>query len=753
MAKHPLQLFAYLIAIFSAAPGFAQQLPASQIQSLTPERILAQPSLNGELLHQLHWASNGARLAWLQTTPPPPQPPTPGPPSPASPHPPVTEIWSLDTATAHSSLLVSATQITAALATSAPPPRHRDDDHPTVRTGLTDYAWSPDGRALLLITPVSLVWLDLESGHARTLVAGSEELSDARLSPDGRYASFIRDHTLWLTAVATGASRRFTPASSSDLREGEPDWPYRHELGLQTAYWWSPDSSRIACLETDDRATGKYSLRSADGQERAIVYPLPGTPLPVVHLFVQPVSGGQRHPIDVDSASPGYLPRVDWTPDSRQLAVERLSRDQKTLDLLLIDAATGRSRVLLSDKDRYWINLSGGPHFLRDSKRFIWSSERTGYRHLYIYDIEGHQISQLTRGDWEVTSLDGVDEASGQVYFTSTQRSPLDRQVYRVNLDGSGLAPITRQKGTHEGFFSPGAQFFVDTFSTTAAPPRQDVFQANGTQLATINENPVPSLAAYKLPPVEFLTVKTHMSVDLNALMIRPPDFDPSRKYPAIVYIAGGPGEQVVRDAWGGDTFLWLRMMAQKGYVIYAQDGSGTSGRGHLFEEPLHLRLSSLEMADQRDGVRYMRSLPYVDPARVGIYGWGYGGFLVLHAMLDKPIAYKAGIAGAPVTDWRLYDAVFSERYLEDPVRNQDGYLDSMPTENAKNLTGSLLIVQGMTDEKVHVENSLVLLNEFLETAKYPSVMFFPDRGHLFEDHEAKLAAYRAMTEFFLKDL
>jgi len=277
--------------------------------------------------------------------------------------------------------------------------------------------------------------------------------------------------------------------------------------------------------------------------------------------------------------------------------------------------------------------------------------------------------------------------------------------------------------------------------------------RADGSEIAAVNENAVPALAEYKLPAVEFLTVKMHMGSEVNALMIKPPDFDASRKYPAIVYIAGGPGEQVVRDRWGGDTFLWLRMMAQKGYVIYAQDGHGTSGRGHAFEEPLHLRLSSQEMADERDGVRYLRALPYIDGARIGIFGWGYGGFLVLHAMLDLPIAYKAGIAGAPVTDWRLYDAIFAERYLEDPVRNQDGYLNSMPTENAKNLRGPLLIVQGTTDERVHIENSLELLNEFLETAKYPQVMFMPDRGDVFEDREARLAMYRAMTEFFVKNL
>jgi dipeptidyl-peptidase 4 len=745
LLKH---LVAQLAAFCVVTPLFALQLPESHTESLTPDRILAQPGLNGELLRQLHWNSDATRLAWLQLSS-----------SPAASKSlrqaaPQVEIWSIDVSTAHPSVLASTAQIDAALAGAAPARLSRDDDdHPSGPPRLTDFAWAVGGRALLLVSPYSLSWFDLTNGQARTLVSGDKELSGATLSPDGRYVGFIREHALWITTVADGSTRRFTPAGSENLLEGEPDWSYRNEFNVESAFWWSPDSSQIAWLETDDNATNKYTLRSTDGRDRSIAYPLPGGSLPVVRLFIQPVSGGRRREVDLGNKTPAYLPRLNWAPDSRHLAVERLDRAQKVLDLLLVDVATAKSGVILSDKDSYWINLNDGPHFLHDGKRFIWSSERSGFRHLYLYDIEGHQIAQLTSGDWEVTSLDGIDEAAATVYFTSTKESPLERQVYRVGLDGSGLAAVTHEKGTHEAFFSPGARLFVDTFSTCVTPPRQDLLHNDGTKLATINENPVPSLAAYKLPPVDFLTVKMHMGSEINALMIRPPDFDPSRKYPAIVYIAGGPGEQVVRDVWGGDTFLWLRMMAQKGYVIYAQDGHGAAGRGHLFEEPMHFRLSSVEMADQRDGVRYLRSLPYIDPARVGIYGWGFGGFLVLHAMLDKPIAYKAGIAGAPVTDWRLYDAVFSERYLEDPVRNQDGYLDSMSTENALNLKGALLIVQGMADEKVHIENSMVLLNEFLETAKYPSVMFFPDRGHIFDDHEAKLALYRAMTDFFVKNL
>jgi dipeptidyl-peptidase-4 len=735
-------------SLFLLTSLFAQELPSSQLQSLTPERIVSRPSLNGELLRPLHWSHDGRRLAFLQSS-------KSSSPSPSKTlRPPSTEIWSIDPASGHRALLISSSQLEKVLkAVRAVRQSVDDDERASGPPQLIDFVWAHGDRALLLITPVSLAWIDLDTGNSRTLVSGSEDLSDARLSPDGRYVSFIRDHALWLTSTATGATHRLTPAGYSDLREAETDWPYRNELSLRTAYWWSPDSSQIAYLETNDRATGKYTLRSAEGRENIIAYPLPGSVLPVVHVFLQPVNGGQRHAIDLRSTKVGYVPRLTWMPDSRHLVVQHLSRSQKILDLLMVDTATGQARIVLSEKDSYWINLGDEPHFLEDSRRFIWSSERSGYRHLYLYDIDGHQLTQLTNGDWEVTSLDGVDERTGQIYFTSTQFSPLERQVYKVGLDGSRPTAITREKGTHEALFSPDTHLFVDTYSNSSTPPRQDLVRGDGARLGAINEDSVGALAAYKLPPIEFLSVKTHMGADLNALMIRPPEFDATRKYPVIVYVGGGPGEQVVRDAWGGDIFLWLRMMAQKGYLIYAQDGHGTAGRGHLFEEPLHLRFSGPEMADQRDGVRYLRSLPYVDPARVGICGWGYGGFLVLHGMLDLPVAYKAGFAGAPVTDWRLYDAVFAERYLEDPIRNQDGYLASSPTENAKNLKGQLLIAQGMLDESVHVENTLTLLNEFLETAKYPSVIFLPDRGHVFEDREAKLVLYRSMTEFFLKNL
>ena len=421
--------------------------------------------------------------------------------------------------------------------------------------------------------------------------------------------------------------------------------------------------------------------------------------------------------------------------------------------MLLADASTGKAHVILTEKDAYWINLSNDLRFLKDSKRFVWSSERSGYRHLYLYDTSGHPLAQLTSGDWEVTSLDGVDESAGAVYFTATAASPLERQLYRVHLDGSDFSRVTETKGTHEALFSPAGDLFLDTWSDHANAPRQELLHADGSKAGTIQNAPQPEPAANQLAPVEFFTFKTHMGMDMNAWMMKPPDFDPARKYPVIVYAAGGPGEQIVRDAWGGDISLWFSRMAQDGYVVFAMDNRGSAGHGHLFEEPIHLRFSGTEMADLRDAVLYLHSQPWIDKTRVGICGWGFGGFLALHGMLDRPVLYKAGFAGSPITDWHLYDAVFAERYLEDPVRNQDGWLSSSPVENAGNLNGPLLLAQATLDEKIHTENAMVLLDELLDKGKYADILLFPDRKDLFEDRVTRQVMFQRLTDFFLKNL
>jgi len=482
-------------------------------------------------------------------------------------------------------------------------------------------------------------------------------------------------------------------------------------------------------------------------------YPVAGGANPVVRVLVAALSGGEPRVMDIGAETDIYIPRVNWLMDSKHVAIQRLNREQNSLDLLIADAATGSASVALTEKDPYWMNVSDDLYFLKDGKRFLWSSERTGYRHLYLYDLGGKQLAQLTQGEWEVSALDAVDESKGLVYFTATEKSPLERHLYRVGFDGSGFARITKAEGAHAVVIAPSSAAFYDTYSNTATPPRQDLYRTDGSSIAAINENKVAELADYHLSPVEFLSVKSRDGVLLNASIIKPPNFDARKKYPVLVNTYGGPHAQVVRNLWGGSTFLWHEMMAQKGYIVFLLDNRGSAGRGHAFETPLHFRLGAQELSDQRDGVQYLKSLPYVDANRIGIWGWSYGGHMTLHAMFEAGDDFKAGFAGGPVTDWHYYDSIYTERYLGLPQKNAEGYEDSSPAKYAAQLKGKLLIAHGTGDDNVHFANTLTVINDLIDAGKYVEVLAFPGRGHGVSDPPARRVLMQRVTQFFIDNL
>jgi dipeptidyl-peptidase-4 len=444
---------------------------------------------------------------------------------------------------------------------------------------------------------------------------------------------------------------------------------------------------------------------------------------------------------------------VNWLPDSRRLAIQRLNRDQNLLELLLADASTGKTSTLLTEKDAYWINISDDLHFFKDGKRFLWSSERSGYRHLYLYGLDGKEIAQITKGDWEVSHVDGVDDEKGVVYFTSTEKTPTERHFYRVNLDGSGFERLSKEDGFHMVTLSPTANFYVDMYSNAITPPRQDLYRTDGTRSATLNENKVDELAQYHLSPVEFLTIKGRDGVALNCFIIKPPHFDPSKKYPVIVYTYGGPHAQVVLNAWTGGNLLWHQMMAQKGYIIFALDNRGSAGRGHVFEEPIHYRFGGPELSDQRDGAAWLQRQPWVDPQRIGIWGWSYGGHMTLHAMFEAPDIFKVGFAGGPLTDWRFYDTIYTERYMGLPQQHESEYKESSPITHVDGFKGKLLIAQGTGDDNVHYSNTLSLINELISREKYIEVIAAPGRGHGVSDPPARKVVFNRVTQFFLDNL
>jgi dipeptidyl-peptidase 4 len=774
ITRYPIILceFITLCMVLSGATC-AQTDDASKFEKkLTVERIYFEPGLSGHMLRGMAWTPDGKQVTFLEAEKSDAEDATGGSAennrSGKQKKENKSALWIVEAKSGDRRILVSAERLASMLP--------ENSAAPTQATGLgrhapADYQWAPDGKALLFQGPNALVWFELKSEAPHTLVAGKETLADPKISPDGKFVSFVRDHNLWLVNIADGQERAITRDGVEELRKGELDWVYPEELEIKTAYWWAPDSSAIAYLEVDERKVAQYPLvdfSSFDGKAEMERYPPAGGANPVVRVFVAPVSGGPPKQMDTGSETDQYIPRVNWLPDSKHVSIQRLNRAQTNLDLLIADATSGTSRVALTEKDQYWINVSDDLRFLQDGQRFLWSSERSGYRHIYLYNLEGKELAQLTKGEWEVSAIDAVDEKAGLIYFTSTEKSPMERHLYRVGLDGTAFTRITKEPGTHAVNFAPNAgtppgsnvgnasasvSGFIDTYSNTMIPPRQDLLRADGSRVVVLNENKVAALASYHLSPVEFLQVKTHDGVMLNAWMIKPPNFSPQRKYPVLVYTYGGPHVQVVMNEWGRSTFLWHQMMAQEGYIIFALDNRGSAGRGHLFEEPIHYRLGAQELSDQRDGAAYLKSLAYVDANRMGIWGWSYGGHMTLHAMFEDWNDFKAGFAGGPVTDWHYYDSIYTERYIGLLPQNEEYYKASSPIDKVKQFRGKLLIAHGTGDDNVHFANTLALINDLIENGKYVEVLPFPGRGHGVADAPARRLLMERVTRFFLDNL
>lgn len=612
--------------------------------------------------------------------------------------------------------------------------------------------WFPSGQELLIRAGGDLFLYRLAAGGWVQLTATAEAERDPKLSPDGRRISFRRGHDLWVLEVAGGKTIRLTHDGSDTLWNAELDWVYPEELDLGTAHWWSPDSTRIAYLQFDVAHLPLYpqiDLLPLPPRYEPQRYPKAGQPNAQVRLGVIPADGrGPTRWMDIGSGPDRVFARFWWRPDSRAIAVQRLNRVQNRQDLLLVDVTTGDARVVLQQTDPYWINVTDNFRWLAGGREFLWWSEQDGFGHLYRYDADGRLLGRLTSGEWEVSEVAGLDERAGYVYFISTKESPLERHLYRVRLQGGEIQKITELPGTHSISMSPTAEYFLDTHSSLNQPPRTALYSKEGAEIAELRAPDTERLAAYEILPVEIVPVKAKDGALLYARLIKPAGFQPGRRYPAVVMIYGGPHAQAVRNAWSGLSFE--QVLAHRGFVVWQLDNRGSAGRGHAWEAAVYRNLGAKELEDQQEGIRHLLDLGFVDPARLGIHGWSYGGFMTLYCLLNAPDVFRAGVAGAPVTDWRNYDTIYTERYMGLPWDNEEGYRRSAPVNKAEALKAELLLVHNLEDDNVLIQNTVQMAAALQRAGKRFTMMLYPAKGH---GVQARRHFYELMLDFFERTL
>jgi dipeptidyl-peptidase-4 len=576
----------------------------------------------------------------------------------------------------------------------------------------SSYDFNHNETAVLLNSNNDLFYYQLGSDKAVRVTNNPEEEVGETFSPDDRMLGYVRSNNIYVYDLAAQQERRLTTDGAPKILNGRLDWVYQEELygrGNFEAYWWSPDSTKLAYLRFDENPVHEFTVVDHIPYPQTLEvtpYPQAGDPNPLVQLGVVNAAGGATRWIDTSKYQPADLliVRVSWTPEGAKVVYQAQNREQTFLDLNFA-GSDGKSATLFRESSKAWVEVIDNPTWLKDGS-FLWQSARNGWQHIYHYAQDGKLLHQVTDGKWEARSIDGVDEDSGFVYFNGTEHSHIATQEYRVKLDGSGFKRLTTAEGSHRVSVSPSGDLFLDNWSDVNTPTQIRLYEADGKLVRTVAENKVDALKEYKLGSAEFLKVKTRDGFEMEAMMIRPPDFDASKKYPVLEFTYSGPHAPQVRNGWGGAAYMWHQMIAQKGYIIWICDNSTASGKGAESEYPVYKNFGPLELRDLEDGLAWLKSQPYVDGDRIGLWGWSYGGFMTSYALTHSK-TFKMGIAGGTLADHRDYDTIYTERYMQTPQHNPEGYKNSSPRFFAKDLHGKLLLIHGAIDDNVHVQNTI----------------------------------------------
>lgn len=595
----------------------------------------------------------------------------------------------------------------------------------------------------------------------------------ATFSPDGSKIAFVRDNDLFIkdltiglmnmggkqTSDRNGIEYRITnDGKQNEIINGATDWVYEEEFEFSKAFCWSPDGSKIAFYRFDESKVREYQLTyygELYPDQYKYKYPKAGESNSVVGIKIFDLKTRSVIDVDLGMEQDIYIPRIKWTQDPGTLALYRMNRHQNTLDLILVEASSGKTKVIYHETNPYYIEINDHLTFLKNDRGFLLTSEKDGYRHIYHFDSSGKEICQITRGKWEVTDFYGVDEEHGFVYYASAENAPMDRDVYVVNLDGSGKRRLTKKPGTHSAAFNATYSCYIQKWSDINTPPVYTLNSADGKEIRMLQDNARlrETLESYQFSRAEFVKIPASEGTELNGVVLKPFQFDPKKKYPVLFTIYGGPGSQTVLNAWG--TFsAWNQLCAQNGIVVVSVDNRGTGGRGEAFKKCTYLQLGKYETLDQVDAAKYFGSLDYVDGKRIGMWGWSFGGYLTLSCLTRGADYFSFGIAVAPVTNWKYYDNIYTERFMRTPAENNSGYEDNSPVNHAEAFKGKLLMIHGMADDNVHPQNSYDMFTALVAAGKNFDSEFYPNSNHgIYTGKNTSFHLYRRMTDYILKNL
>jgi len=728
----------FLLLLFMAMtslPSFADRL--------TIERIHSDPALSGPSVRNLQISPDGARVTFLKGRDDDQY---------------QLDLWEFNLQDKSTRRLLDSKILHPEEKISELEKARRERERSADFHGIGNYSWSPDGKQLLVTLGGDLYLVDAANpDQARRIASG--DVIDPKVSPKGNYVSFVRNQNLTVIDLASGSERQLTTDGGGTIHNAEAEFVAQEEMAQTSGYWWAPDDSAIAFKRFDETPVPIaqrfeiYANRAAVVEQR---YPAAGDANVSVSLAIVAPASGVTKQVDLGSDTDIYLVRADWSADSRQLVFQRQSRDQKRLDLVTVDKMTLASHTLLTETSATWVHVGAGPHFLESSKAFIWASEHSGRKHLYLYDLDGHLLHPISQGEWGIDDLLAVDEKAGLVYVASNRDATIDKQAYALPIDGSAAdrpKRVTAADGWHEAKFSERGEAFVDTWSDPSTPPQISIRRPDGSMIAWLLHNELDAGHPYARylkshVPTEFGTLQAADGQELHYSLLKPLGFDPTKHYPVFVTVYGGPGAQIVKRAWGS---LFGQYMAQQGYVVFSIDNRGSARRERRFTDVIYRNLGKHEVEDQLVGIDWLARQSFVDPKRIGVFGWSYGGFMSVRLLSAASDRIALGVAVAPVTDWRLYDTHYTEQFLSQPKENAEGYLQSGVFAHLEGLKSPLLLVHGMADDNVLFANSTRLMDDLQKRGILFDLMTYPGAKHGLSTPASQRHVYRTIDAFFAR--